>query len=96
MDETHRIFVENRIVLPRRSEEMDIFVKQCCSTVKILETNKKSGISTYHYRPVGSQKDDDYRHALNYLVLAMRKSKIISEYTDTIRQTQVISDYAVI
>jgi hypothetical protein len=69
-DATHDIVANGFLILPRRSEEVEIFAKQCCNTAKVLEEDPVSGSRTYKYRKLG---DDHYRHALNYLWLASKR-----------------------
>jgi len=69
-DATHEIFISGRISTPRKSEEVDLFVRQMCNIAKTLETNEKTGSSEYRYRELGP---DHYRHAMNYCYMALSR-----------------------
>jgi hypothetical protein len=88
-DATHDLVAEDGyLILPRRTPEIEEFAKQVCDPAKMLEVNKKTKMSVYRY--VG--KNDHYRHALNYFLLAAEKigtaktshnrkhSKVMNEY----------------
>ncbi len=95
LDQSHRIIAEQYITLPRRCKEVDEFVKECCQTAKVLETDKRSGTSIYRYRPVGDG-EDHFRHALNYFLLAASGGKIAKVGSHRFRQTEAISEYKVL
>ncbi len=77
-DTTHRLISEKKIRIPRRSEELDIFVTQLCNMAKLLEKNKRTGMEIFRYNSVGKVKNDHYRHALNYFYLAAKPSRLAS------------------
>jgi len=72
-DAMHRLIAKGNLSLPRNSDEVDEFAKQCCATAKKSETNKKTGGVTMRYVKLG---DDHYRHALNYALLAATASHL--------------------
>ena len=74
-DRTHSLITEEHLVIPRRCEEIEMFVKQVCNTAKISELNQRTGSAVYRYRVVGTG-GDHYRNALNYLYLAASGGKI--------------------
>ena len=74
-DTTHRLVSEKRLVLPRRCPEVDLFAEQVSAMAKVLETNKKTGVSVYRYSSSGP---DHYRHALGYLWMASRRVSVES------------------
>ena len=78
-DATHDLVSSSGLlVLPRRSEELDIFAKQVCNTAKVLQEDPETGSREYRYRKLG---EDHYRHALNYLWLASQKISIYEPMT---------------
>ncbi len=72
-DTTHRMIITpGMLTIPRYCSEIKEFARQTCGAYKVLETNKKSGTSIYRYKG----KDDHYRNALNYFVLAAKGGHI--------------------
>ena len=63
----------SQLVLPRRSDELDIFAKQLCNIAKVLQEDQETGSREYRYRKLG---EDHYRHTLNYFYLASTKTGI--------------------
>ena len=78
-DATHDLISSSGLlILPRRSEEMDIFAKQLCNIAKVLQEDPETGSRQYRYRKLG---EDHYRHALNYLWLASMRIGISEQDT---------------
>jgi hypothetical protein len=77
-DSTHRIILNNYIILPRRTPLIDEFALQCCNCVKSKEKNKKTQQVVFRYKKTGDQ-NDHYRNALNYFVMAASKCHKVSE-----------------
>jgi hypothetical protein len=76
-DATHELVVESgRLELPRRSQEVDQFVKEMCNIAKTLEEDKVSGSRVYRYKKLGA---DHYRHAMNYCLLAAERVGVLSD-----------------
>ena len=71
MDKSHSWVISGALEIPRKCEEVNVFAKEVCNTAKVLETHDITGDRLYRYRPVGD-KQDHYRHTLNYLLLALR------------------------
>jgi hypothetical protein len=70
-DLTHSMCTtKGKLSIPRRSAEIETWVKQMCNIAKVLEENKETGSKEYHYRKLGP---DHYRHALNYATLAAQR-----------------------
>lgn len=65
-DASGKLFSENRILIPRKSPEISEFVRQVTDPVCIEERDKKQGGLIRRYRG----KDDHYRNAINYFLLA--------------------------
>ena len=84
-DTTHDLVTSSGLlVLPRRSEEMDIFSKQLCNIAKVLEEDQETGSRQYRYRKLG---EDHYRHALNYFFLASTKIGVYESEKDKMIKT---------
>ncbi|MAF25274.1 hypothetical protein CL634_06830 [bacterium] len=72
-DSTHRMVVTpGMLTIPRFCPEIKEFARQVCGAYKVLETNKKSGTAIYRYKG----KNEHYRNALNYFLLAARRSAV--------------------
>ena len=90
-DATHRLVTtEGNLTIPRLSPDIQEFAKQICGAYKILEKNKRTGQMIYRYK--GS--DEHYRNALNYFLLAGRKSPVSERRAKRARQTHANNDYA--
>ncbi len=67
-DATHELCMKKgMLIVPRRSPEIETWVKQMCNIAKVLEEDKETGSKEYRYRKLGP---DHYRHSLNYAKLA--------------------------
>jgi hypothetical protein len=67
-DATHELVVnKGRLELPRRSDELDNYIKHMTGIVKVLQEDDMTGSRVYRYRRIS---DDHYRHATNYFYLA--------------------------
>lgn len=78
-DATHDLVSSSGLlILPRRSEEIEIFGKQACNIAKVLEEDQETGSRQYRYRKLG---EDHYRHALNYFWLAARRVRVCEQDT---------------
>jgi hypothetical protein len=80
-DASHKQITEpGRTELPRIDSEIKEFAKQMCATVKTLEDKKAHGNvigKVYRYKgKIGGP--DDYRNAMNYLMLAAQQAPVIS------------------
>ncbi len=91
-DETHDLVADktDRLVLPKNCAEMQEFARQVCDPAKSLEVNKKTKIAVYRYQG----REDHYRNALNYLLLAMDKMPIAKPNKRTHKFTKCKNDYA--
>ena len=92
-DQTHRLLSEGLITLPRQSPEVEEFARQCCSCAKFKEKDKRKGTVVYRYRPTGDRQEH-YRNALNYFVLAASGHRIPKIGSIRNRQVKVISEYS--
>lgn len=76
-DATHERVVEpGSLELPRRSTELDQYVREMCNTAKVLEEDSVTGSRVFRYKKLGA---DHYRHAMNYLELASERCGITSD-----------------
>ena len=72
-DATHNLItIPGRVILPRRSDEMELYANQMSNIAKILKVDEISGSREYLYRRVGSGQDH-YRHATNYFLMAVQR-----------------------
>jgi hypothetical protein len=72
-DATHQMTVSpGRLMIPRNCEEVREFAHQMTMAAKVLEIDERSGGKIYRYRKIGD-KEDHYRNALNYFLLACKK-----------------------
>ena len=74
-DQTHRLLTNGDIRLPCQCPEIEEFARQCCNCARFEEKDKRTGDQTLRYRPTGD-REDHFRSALNYFVLAATGHKI--------------------
>jgi len=89
-DSTHRLVTTpGALSIPRYCPDIKEFAKQVCGAYKVLDTNKKTGQSLYRYKG----KNEHYRNALNYFLLAARTSELgtVNKYKK--KQLFVESEY---
>lgn len=75
-DRSHRVLTNGQVKLPRQSAALDEFAQQCCNCVKKKIEDKRRGRIVYRYKPTGNRQEH-YRNALNYFLLAAERSRII-------------------
>jgi hypothetical protein len=74
LDASHDLFTKpGSLILPRRSEEVDIFALQAKNTAKVLEEDQETGSREFRYRKLGP---DHYRHSLGYFMLAAQRIRV--------------------
>lgn len=78
--------------IPRMCEEVKVFAHQLTRSVRCLETDQRTNTKIYRYRARGD-KEDHYRNALNYFLLACRKIGIAPN-SRTERKRPVTQDMA--
>jgi len=72
-DATHAMVRDAGVLtIPRMCEEVKIFAHQLTRSVRVQETDQRTGVKIYRYRTRGD-KQDHYRNALNYFLLACKK-----------------------
>jgi hypothetical protein len=64
-----------RFSIPRKSTEIDEYVKQMCNMAKVVHEDEETGTREYRYRKLGL---DHYRHATNYAFLAAGRIGVFS------------------
>ena len=69
MDASHRMLVDGQIELPATCPEVRQFAIECSSVAKVFEAVRGARGGVFRYRKLGN-KPDDYRHALNYFIMA--------------------------
>lgn len=89
-DATHSMVREAGVlILPRVNEEMKIFAHQMTRSVRVQETDQRTGTKIYRYRTRGD-KQDHYRNAMNYFLLACKKVGVPAE-TGFEKQKRVVT-----
>lgn len=73
-DETHYMFQNGQVILPRRSPEMEVYADEVCGIAKVVGVDEFTGERVYRYKWLSS---DHYRHATNYFKIACKDSHII-------------------
>lgn len=89
-DASHDLVAANggwMLDLPRRNAEVQVFAEQLTHMARVREEDPKTRVVKMRWRgKVGGP--DDYRHALNYLMLALPKIPV-SRPVDIVRSTPV-------
>jgi hypothetical protein len=75
-DKTHRLLTDGDIRLPRIGDDIREFARQCCNCVKSKKEDKRKQQIVFRYEATGAKKEDHYRNALNYFLLAASISRI--------------------
>ena len=75
MDASHRMLVDNLIELPADCPEVRQFATECASVAKVPEVSRRTRSTIFRYRKLGD-KPDDYRHALNYFIMAATSNSL--------------------
>lgn len=68
-DKTHDVISDRQLIIPIRCSEIDQYAFEMTNTVKVLETDEKSGLTKFRYRQLAN-KPDHYFHATLYFLLA--------------------------
>jgi len=77
-DETHFMFQNNHVLLPRESPEIRQYAEEMCNIAKVVEVDEFTKARTYKYK---SLSKDHYRHATNYFKLACKDNTIMYQPT---------------
>jgi hypothetical protein len=91
-DKTHDAIAGKMIMIPRRCPEIDEYAYEMTNTVKILETDEKSGLSKYRYRQL-SNKPDHYFHATLYFLLAASQVTAVKRTTRNCNLPQPLNEF---
>ena len=95
LDETHNLTVTpGRLKIPRVCPQTKVFAHQMTQTAKQRIIDKVSGESKYRYVKTGD-KQDHFRHALNYFSLACMGNKVARIGADMNRQKVASNFYQV-
>jgi len=77
-DMSHELVITpGGLILPRRTTELDEFVKEVCNIAKVLEEDPITGAKIFRYKKLSN--NDHYRHALNYCLLASERIGTVSD-----------------
>lgn len=92
-DQTHRIISVGDLILPRQCPEIEEFARQCCNCARFEEKDKRRNIIVHRYRPTGD-KQEHFRNAMNYFVLACRGHRVgtVSRFRTT-QYAEVDNEY---
>ena len=91
-DQSHRLLYNREITIPRQCPETDEFARQCCNCAKFEEKDKRRGITVFRYRPTGDRQEH-FRNALNYFILACKGHRVASIRSSINKQEFVDSEY---
>jgi len=94
-DRTHTmVMTPGQLQIPRRSREVDEFARQLSGIAKVRQEDHQSGATVYRYIKV---RDDHYRHALNYFLLASHRAGLVLPKSVRVpRQEYAEGSYAVL
>ncbi len=92
-DRTHSLLFNGEVGLPRQCPEIEEFARQCCNCARFEEKDKRKNIMVHRYRPTGD-KQEHFRNALNYFVLAASGHRLarVRSITRSV-ETEVVSEY---
>ena len=88
------MITDGAIKLPCQCPEIDEFARQVCNCAKFEEKDKRKGTIVFRYKPTGDRQDH-FRNALNYFVLAAsgHRLAVAPTHRRTTADMDVISDY---
>ena len=94
-DKSHRLLTDGSIRLPSQSPEVDEFARQCCNCARFEEKDKRKDTKVLRYRKTGDRQDD-FRSALNYFLLACSNHHIatVSPYGTKNKKYHEDNNYA--
>ncbi len=90
-DKSHRLLADGEVRLPRISDEIREFARQCCNCVKSKKEDKRKQQIVFRYEATGAKKEDHYRNAMNYFLLAAGPSKI-AQYVSSKYVREYVTD----
>ena len=70
MDKSQTWVRSGKLEIPRNCDEVKVFVKEVCNTVRYLDIAKEGDPPIARYKAVGDGHEH-YRHCLNYLIFAL-------------------------
>ena len=71
LDASHQLIMNQEVILPRDSEMVKKFAIHCHNVAKKIKEDEESGSKYYEYIKLGP---DHFRHAFNYLCVAMESN----------------------
>lgn len=71
LDASHHLIMNQEVILPRDSEMVKKFAIHCHNVAKKIKEDEESGSKYYEYIKLGP---DHFRHAFNYLCVAMESN----------------------
>lgn len=71
LDSSHKDITEQNVLLPRKSDMVQLFAEQMHNVAKKLETDDETGSQRYTYLRLGA---DHMRHSFNYFDMALTDS----------------------
>jgi len=93
-DKTHRLLTDGEIRLPRIGDDIREFARQCCNCVKSKKEDKRKQQIVFRYEATGAKKEDHYRNALNYFVLAASGFRIAQVGSRHNQSKKTLNEYA--
>ena len=91
-DKTHDSISDQQIILPRKCAEIEEYAYEMTNTVKVLETDEKTGLSVYRYRQL-SNKPDHFFHSTLYFLLAASRVACTKRNTRVNQYPQAKNDF---
>ncbi len=88
-DQTHRLLSQQQVILPRQCPEIEEFARQCCNCARFEEKDKRKGTVVHRYKPTGDRQEH-FRNAFNYFVLAASQSRMAVAGGSSHRQTKAL------
>ena len=89
LDASHSEISQGVLIIPRESETIHEFARQCTNAARVLHTDPDTGSSRYTYLKTGH---DHYRHSLNYMTMAQQfglsELCIVDDFKDFIKETE--------
>ena len=91
-DEIHDLIARGeKLILPRRCEELEVYAREMANIAKVLEEDPETGSREYRYRKLG---EDHYFHATGYFYLAAKQIGISEDtFYRPPMQTRTISEF---
>lgn len=79
LDQSHRVVTEKRCSLPRPDDRWADLVGQMSNLARVRKVDSRTGATTTRWVVVGARKNDHWRHAFAYAVLAAEMAPIAEQ-----------------